>query len=125
LSQTTGTYTVSLLIREITKTTVTIDGLADATSTRGQPVTLGSLVLPSAAIGGPTRLQVDRFDPIEGWQFARLFRVRVGPGGQVTVRWTPPALGRWRLHAVFTGSRAASPSKSGYAYLVVRSHSGT
>ncbi len=123
--QTSGSYTFGLLAREITATTVTIEGLAEATSSPGQWVTLGALVTPSAAVGGPIRLQVDRFDPIEGWQFVRLFNVRVGSGGRATVSWKPPSLGRWRLHAVFMGSQTASSSKSGYAYLVVQSHSGT
>ena len=125
LEQTAGTYSFSLLAREITTTTATIDGLAEATSTPGRWVSLGALVTPSAASGGPIRLQVDRFDPIEGWQFVRLFHVRVGSGGRATVSWKPTSLGRWRLHAVFMGSQTASPSKSGYAYLVVQSHSGT
>lgn len=123
LGRTGGSYLFSLLVREITTTTVTINGLRDATSTHGAWVTLGALVTPSAAVGGPIRLQVDRFDPIEGWQFVRLFHERVGPGGGVSVRWSPPSLGRWRLHAVFRGSLAASTSMSGYAYLLVQSHS--
>jgi Bacterial Ig-like domain (group 3) len=120
--QTAGSYTFTLLIREITTTTVTINGLEEATTTPGEWVTLGALVTPSAAIGGPIRLQVDRFDPIEGWQFFRLVNARVGSGGRASVSWKPPSLGRWRLHAVFLGSTGASPSKSGYAYLDVRSH---
>ena len=121
LEQTSGSYSFSLLGREITATAVTIDGLTEATSTPGRWVSLGALVTPSAAIGGPIRLQIARFDPIEGWQFVRLFNTRVGSGGRATVSWKPPSLGRWRLHAVFMGSGAASPSKSGYAYLDVRS----
>lgn len=121
LGQSVGRYSVSLLIREITTTTVAIDGLAEASSMPDRPVALGALVTPATASGGPIRLQVDRFDPIEGWQFYRLFNVRVGAGGRVSVTWTPPALGRWRLHASFLGSWSASPSKSGYAYLVVGS----
>lgn len=120
VGQTAGRYSFSLLVREITTTTVTINGLGDATSAPGAWVTLGALVTPSTAAGGPIRLQVDRFDPIEGWQFVRLFYVQVGSGGRVNVSWKPPSLGRWRLHAVFRGSWAASPSKSGYAYLLVR-----
>jgi len=60
--------------------------------------------------------------PIEGWQFVRLFRVRAGSGGGASVSWRPPTLGRWRLHATFEGSRSASRSRSGYAYLVVQTH---
>jgi hypothetical protein len=122
LGQSAGTYTVSLLVRELTKTTATIDGTVKATSTPGRSVSLGALVTPSAAVGGPITLQLDRFDPIEGWQFVRLFHVRVGSGGEASVSWMPPTLGRWRLRATFEGSRSASPSRSGYAYLAVQSH---
>ena len=122
LGQTGGSYRLSLLVREITKTTVTIDGTEKAAATPGQSVSLGALVTPSAAVGGPITLQIDRFDPIEGWQFVRLFRVRAGSGGGASVSWRPPTLGRWRLHATFEGSRSASRSRSGYAYLVVQTH---
>jgi hypothetical protein len=121
LGRTGGSYRLSLLVRELTRTTATIDGTGNATSTPGRWVSLGALVTPSAAVGGPITLQIDRFDPIEGWQFVRLFHVRVGSGGGVSVTWRPPTLGRWRLRATFEGSRSASPSRSGYAYLVVRS----
>jgi hypothetical protein len=125
LGQTAGKYTFALLAREITATMSSIDGVTEATSTPGRWASLGALVTPSAATGGPIRLQVDRFDPIEGWQFVRLFNVRVGSGGRATISWRPPSLGRWRLHAVFMGSQTASPSKSGYAYLLVQSSSET
>jgi hypothetical protein len=121
LGQTAGTYAVSLLVRELTKTTATIDGAGNATSTPGRSVSLEAAVTPSAAVGGPITLQLDRFDPIEGWQFVRLFHVRVGSDGGASVSWKPPTFGRWRLRATFEGSRSASPSRSGYAYLVVQS----
>ena len=120
LRQSAGRYTVSLLIREITATTVLINGSSQAVTSPGSSVTLTALVTPSTASGGRIRLQVDRFDPIEGWQYVRLFVARVGSGGQTSVWWTPPAVGHWRLHAVFFGSKTASPSESRYAYLVVQ-----
>lgn len=122
LQQSTGRYTVGLLVREITTTTVTFNGSADATATRGDSVALEVTVTPQAAVGGVVRLQLDRFDPIEGWQFARTFTAHVGANGTATVYWKPPAVGRWRIHAVYLGTRAASPSSSGHAYLVVKAH---
>ena len=121
LHQSAGRYTVGLLVREITATTVTFNGLAEATSTRGDSVPLEVTVTPQAAAGGVVRLQLDHFDPIEGWQFARTFTAHVGSNGTATVFWKPPAVGRWRVHAVYMGTRAASPSSSGHAYLVVKS----
>jgi hypothetical protein len=40
-------------------------------------------------------------NPIEGWQFARMFTVRVGSNGMATVVWKPPTVGRWKIHASF------------------------
>ena len=122
LHQSAGRYVVGLLVREITTTTVTLNGSAEATSTRGDSVALEVTVTPEAAAGGVVRLQVDRFDPIEGWQFARAFTAHVGSNGTATVFWKPPTVGRWRVHAVYMGTHAASPSSSGHAYLVVESH---
>ena len=61
-------------------------------------------------------IQIDRFDPLAGWQFSRLLRV-AAPSASVS--WTPPAAGRWRARARFLGTLRASPSRSGYAYVLV------
>ena len=65
---------------------------------------------------GAVEIQIDRFDPLTGWHFNRLLRTTVG--GDVS--WVPPAEGRWRIRATFKGTIEASPSRSGYAHLVVR-----
>jgi hypothetical protein len=59
--------------------------------------------------------QIDRFDPLSGWHFYRLVRTSVG----ATVSWKPPAAGRWRIRARFLGTRHSSPSRSGYAHILV------
>ena len=120
LHRSAGRYRVALLVREITTTTVTFNGSAEGTATRGDSVALGVTVTPQAAAGGVVRLQLDRFDPIEGWQFARTFSAHVGSNGTATIFWKPPEVGRWRIHAVYMGTRAASPSSSGHAYLLVK-----
>ena len=61
-------------------------------------------------------MQVDRLDPLTGWQFNRIIRIRA-PGGSVT--WTPPAPGRWRVRASFLGTVRSSPSRSPYVALLV------
>jgi hypothetical protein len=68
---------------------------------------------------GLVELQVDRLDPIAGWQFARTFRPRVGAGGVARQSWRPPTLGRWRVRATFLGTFGASPSRSRYLGLLV------
>jgi len=105
-------YELSLLIREITSTTLR---LAAATVSPGSPVTLRPEVANAAA--GTVEIQIDRFDPLTGWHFNRLLRVPAG--GSTT--WTPPAEGRWRLRATYKGTIDASPSRSGYVRLLVRS----
>jgi len=104
-------YTLSLLIREITSTTLR---LAAPTVAPGSPVTLRPDV--ANASGGTVEIQVDRFDPLTGWHFNRLLRVPAG--GSTT--WAPPAEGRWRFRATYKGTIDSSPSRSGYAHLLVR-----
>jgi hypothetical protein len=104
-------YQLSLLIREITSTSLLV---AASTVAPGSPVTLRPQV--SNASGGMVEIQIDRFDPLTGWHFNRQLRVPVG--GRTT--WAPPAEGRWRLRASYQGTTEASPSRSGYALLLVR-----
>jgi hypothetical protein len=104
-------YELSLLIREITSTALRLPTAAVAP---GSPVTIRPEV--SKAAGGTVQIQIDRFDPLTGWHFNRL--LRVAAGGSTT--WTPPAEGRWRLRATYKGTVDASPSRSGYALLLVR-----
>ena len=118
--QTTGRYRVSLLIREITSTVLLIEGASTTTVGLGTAVQLSAQVSPSAATGGLVRLRIDRFDPIEGWQFFRLLGARVGSGGLATVSWSPPTVGRWRIRANFIGTNAASPSAGTAALLLVK-----
>ena len=103
-------YTLALLIREITSTSLRLDA---ATIEPGASVTLRPAV--AKASSGLVTIQIDRFDPLTGWQFNRLLRVRVGGA----VSWRPPAEGRWRLRAAFRGTVEASPSRGGYAHLLV------
>lgn len=112
-------YRLSLLVREITTTQTLIAGSTNAQVGPGQAVTLSASVSSSSAAGGLIRLQVDRFDPLEGWTFFRLFKLRADGGGAAQVGWLPPSVGRWRAHSVFFGTRSASPSLSGYARLLV------
>jgi hypothetical protein len=104
-------YGLSLLVREITSTTLRLPATPVAP---GTPVVLRPEVAKATA--GTVEIQIDRFDPLTGWHFNRLLRARVG--GSVT--WAPPAEGRWRFRASFRGTTEASPSRSGYALLQVR-----
>jgi hypothetical protein len=104
-------YALSLLIREITSTTLR---LAAATVAPGSSLAIAPAVANGS--GGVVEIQIDRFDPLTGWHFNRLLRVPAGG----TTTWSPPAEGRWRLRAAYRGTTAASPSRSGYAHLLVK-----
>lgn len=106
-----ASYALTLLVREITSTALR---LPTGPVPPGSPI----LIRPEVAnaTGGAVEIQVDRFDPLTGWHFSRILRTSAGGG----VSWAPPAEGRWRLRASYRGTVDASPSRSGYAYLVVR-----
>ena len=92
-------YRLALLIREITSTSLRLSAPVVGP---GTPVALTPVVANTEA--GTVEIQIDRFDPLSGWQFNRILRVRVG----ATVSWRPPAEGRWRLRASF-GARSSEP----------------
>jgi hypothetical protein len=112
-----GPYRLSLLERGFTTTTVLADGSRVAHVSPGSSVAIGVAVDFSAE--GSVRLQIDRFDPLTGWHYYRLYRLRLGGNGRAGIQWRPPAIGRWRVHASFGGSRTASPSVGGTAMIVV------
>ncbi|MGL6280425.1 MAG: hypothetical protein ACRC50_12830 [Gaiella sp.] len=107
-----GAYGLGLVVRRVTSTTL----VASAT----EIVPGASVVLTIATDPVPergwTELQIDRFDPLTGWEFNRKIRVR-GTGAELT--WRPPAPGRWRVRALFLGTLRSSPSRSPYVRLLV------
>jgi hypothetical protein len=111
-----GRFTLVRQSRTITRTTITIAGRRAGRSSPGQTVPIGVAVGPAES--GPVTVTIDRFDPVSGWQYFRTVAVRV-TGGAGGVAFRPPAAGRWRATAAFLGTRAASPSATGYASLVV------
>ena len=113
-----GHYRLSLLVREITSTVLTISGSRTANAGPGRSVRLEARTAPAPG-GGVVKMQINRFDPLEGWQFSRIIRVRVGPGGVAAVHWTPPSVGRWEVRAAYRGTRNSSPSRSNVARLFV------
>jgi hypothetical protein len=112
-----GRYRLSLLERGITTTTVLANGSRSATVPPGTSVAIGVEV--DFSPGGAVRLEVDRFDPLTGWHFYRLYRLRLGASGRIGISWRPPTIGHWRVHASFGGTRTASPSDGGTARIVV------
>lgn len=113
-----GRYRLRLLVREITKTGVSIDGRRRAFATPGRAVVVAAKVSPGRA-GGRVRFKVDRFDPFQGWVFARFLSAEVGADGVARVSWTQPSVGRWQVNARYLGTITRSPSRSGTATLLV------
>ncbi len=72
----------------------------------------------SPGASGPVKVEVQRFDPVFGWQYYREIEAQVNEG-TAAIPFTPPALGNWRANASYAGSRVASPSGVGYTYLFV------
>ena len=92
-------------------------------ATDGTTVSLAARV-STGQTGGRVEIQVDRFDPLQGWVFYKLFEVPVS-GGSAVQAWRPPSVGRWRARASFLGTSTASPSGSGYSFLLVARPLGT
>jgi hypothetical protein len=112
-----GPYRLSLLERSLTTTTVLANGSRSATVPPGASVAITVAVAFSPA--GTVRLELDRFDPLTGWHFYRLTRLRLSASGRAGISWRPPAIGHWRVRASFGGTRTASPSDGGTARIVV------
>jgi hypothetical protein len=104
-------YVLALLVREITSTSLR---LPTTPVPPGSPISLRPEV--ANASSGVVEIQIDRFDPLTGWHFNRLLRTTAGGN----VDWVPPAEGRWRIRAAYKGTIDASPSRSGYAHLVIK-----
>jgi len=108
----TGGYVLSLRLREPTGMAVRL------TSSAGTPSQLALIAnARPASVGGRLALELDRFDPLSGWQFVATTSHTVVHGGTVfTLR---PALGAWRVRARFEGTLTASPSLSNWIAFTV------
>jgi hypothetical protein len=108
-----GAYTLERESRTITATSISF-GTAKATPGEG----LSVAVKVTPAESGPVTIDVERFDPVFGWQFYRQYQA-FASDGLASVPFVPPAPGSWRANARYQGSRSASPSSVGYTYLLV------
>lgn len=113
-----GPYSLSLRVRGITSTDMSVAGQRFLQVAPGETQLLTAAVT-SAGLGGRVRFQFDRRDPFNGWQFAQTVVVPVGPTGIATARWIPPGFGHWRVRARFLGTATAATSESGYTTVFV------
>lgn len=104
------------LVRESRTITTTRLSFGVATAHAGQALSIVVKVSPGAS--GPVTVDIERFDPVFGWQFYRESQATAS-GGSASVAFTPPTVGRWRAKATYGGSRTFSPSAVGFSYLLV------
>jgi hypothetical protein len=107
-----GNFSLTRRSRAITHTWIRINGSRSLQISPGSPVAVQVHVAP--AVGGAAIVEIDRFDPLSGWQFYRQQRVTLS-GGAGTLSFTPPSIGQWLVHASYLGTRTTSPSESRYA----------
>jgi hypothetical protein len=110
---TAGNFT---LVRE--SRTITSTSLSFSSSKAAPGEGLGIDIKVSPAASGPVVVEIERFDPVFGWQFYRQETAYVSEGA-ASIPFTPPAVGQWRAKATYKGSRTSSPSAVGFSYLLV------
>jgi hypothetical protein len=102
------------LVRESRTITTTRLSFTSSSVAAGQPDDIDVKVSPAES--GPVAVEIERFDPVFGWQFYSESHASVSDGS-ASVPFTPPSVGRWRANATYGGSRTASPSAVGFSYL--------
>jgi len=111
--RTAGNFTLLRESRTITSTSVSF---SSSKAAPGQALAIQVAVKPAAS--GTATVDIERFDPVFGWQFYREDRVAVN-AGSADDPFTAPAVGLWRAKASYGGSRTSSPSAVGHTYLLV------
>jgi hypothetical protein len=109
-------YTLTRISRTITRSRITIDGGRRSQAPPGAAVQIGVEVSPP--VSGTVRIDLERFDPLAGWQFLRRVQVPAS-GGRASLSFTPPAVGRYRARALFMRNRDATASETNVAHLLV------
>jgi hypothetical protein len=112
-NHTSGNFALTRESRTITHTKIAFGA---ERGTAGRAVSIKVRVAPEAA--GPVKVEVQRFDPVFGWQFYRVIEAQV-QAGIAEIPFTPPAVGNWRADASYAGTRVSSPSGVGFTYLLV------
>ena len=104
-----GKYTLKRVSRTITNTSVRVNARRSVTVSPGASIRLNLNVTP--AVAGRGKMVVERFDPIDGWQFARRYWVTVN-SGRGTASFNPPSVGRYRVFGEYKGTRIVAPSEA-------------
>jgi hypothetical protein len=112
-----GKYTLRRVSKAITHSRVTFNGSRKAFVGPGQSASLALSVTQGGS--GRSTILIEKFDPLDGWQFLRRIHPTVS-GGRAALTFSPPSIGRYRATATFDGSKLFSPSNAGQAKLLVR-----
>lgn len=108
-----GKYRLHLVVRDITSTAITVGGSRVLETPPGASIPI-TVRVTSVNSGGPVVVQIDRLDPLTGWQFSSVIARRIDSSGYLRVAWTPKSVGYWRLRARFLGSPFSGFSESGF-----------
>ena len=112
-NHTSGSFTLTRESRTITRTKIAFGA---EHGHAGSPVAINVHVAPASS--GPVKVEIQRFDPVFGWQFYRTVQAGVSEGS-ASIQFTPPSQGNWRARASYAGSLVSSPSGVGFTYLFV------
>ncbi len=88
---TSGRYTLTRLSRTLTTTSLSANHGHSSTVKPGKTVMLSVAVKPGDF--GPVRVEIERYDPLEGWQFSRRYFVQTSRDGKSVIAWMPPSVG--------------------------------
>src|SRR4051795_1242369 len=113
-----GPYTLTRLSRTLTRTVLSANHHSRTTVEPGDNVRLGVAVKPGDH--RPVIVVIERFDPLEGWQFSRRYFVKTDRDGKAAIDWEPPSVGRYRAIASFKGTRRSALSTSDYVKVHVQ-----
>jgi hypothetical protein len=111
-----GPFTLYRQSRLITHVSVALDGTRSEQVPPGTSIRITANVAP--AVDGPVTIEVDSFDPVQGWQFYRYYHVQA-VGGVAQMPFVAPHIGRWRATASFDGTMTASPATAGFSLAIV------
>jgi hypothetical protein len=111
-------YTLRRISRTITRSRITINGARRARSQPGAAVRIGVAVTP--AVSGTVRIDIERFDPLAGWQFVRRVFTPAS-NGSASISFLPAAVGRYRVQGLFLRTLKATASETKRAHLLVAS----
>jgi hypothetical protein len=109
-------FTLTLQLRLITHVKVTFDGTGYEEIAPARAIRVAAHVTPR--VDGPVTIEIQRFDPVERWQFYRVYHVQA-INGLAEVGFLPPHIGRWRAWVSYNGTRTASPATGGPAQALV------